>query len=340
MELKDFDYELPKERIAQVPAMPRDSARLLYLPIHSGPCQHQVFTDIISHLKAGDLLVFNKTRVIPARLLGRKAGTGGQVECFLLHQQSPDTWSCLVRPGRRLQPGTKLEFGDGQLIGYITERTEGGGRNVRFEWEGNFQDVLNQVGVIPLPPYIHQPLIDPERYQTIYGNRPGSVAAPTAGLHFTSAVLEALQQKGIEFAEVILHVGLGTFRPVETDQIENHVMHKEYYEISEDTAKAINRAKAEGRRIIAVGTTSVRTLESMSENGQLKAGKGWTDIFIYPGYQFQIIDGLLTNFHLPKSTLLMLVSALAGRERILAAYKEAVDRQYRFFSFGDAMLIL
>lgn len=340
MHLSDFDYDLPKERIAQTPLMPRDSARLLYLPKNSGPCRHELFLDLPDHLKAGDLLVFNKTRVIPARLIGRKSGTGGQVECFLLHQKENALWDCLVKPGRRLPPGTCLEFGDGQLTAVIEDRTESGGRLVRFRWEGDFQKVLSQVGVVPLPPYIHQSLNDPERYQTIYGNRPGSVAAPTAGLHFTERILSALEAKGVEFAEVILHVGLGTFRPVEADMIENHVMHKEYYEITEENARRINRAKEEGRRVIAVGTTSVRTLESMSSGGCLKAGSGWTDIYIYPGYQFQMIDGLITNFHLPKSTLLMLVSALAGRERVLGAYQEAVQREYRFFSFGDAMLIL
>jgi len=340
MHLSDFDYDLPKERIAQTPVMPRDSARLLYLPKNSGPSQHEHFFDLPDHLKPGDLLVFNKTRVIPARLLGRKCGTGGQVECFLLHQAETDLWDCLVKPGRRLQPGTRLEFGGGQLTAVIEDRTESGGRLVRFQWEGDFQKVLSQVGVVPLPPYIHQSLNDPERYQTIYGNRPGSVAAPTAGLHFTEGIFGELEAKGVEFAEVILHVGLGTFRPVEANAIEDHVMHKEYFEITGENALRINRAKEEGRRVIAVGTTSVRTLESMSAEGRLKAGSGWTDIYIYPGYRFQIIDGLITNFHLPKSTLLMLVSALAGRERVLEAYREAVLREYRFFSFGDAMLIL
>jgi len=340
MELKEFDYDLPKELIAQEPVMPRDSARLLYLPIREGACRHHTFRDIVEYLRAGDVLVFNKTRVIPARLLGKKTGTGGQIECFLLHQETEDTWSCLVRPGRRLQPGTRLEFGDGLLKGLILSRTEAGGRLVRFEWAGDFQEVLQKIGIVPLPPYIHKPLADPERYQTVYGNKPGSVAAPTAGLHFTPRVLEELKNKGVEFAEVVLHVGLGTFRPVETEKIEDHVMHKEYFEITDENAQIINKAKAEGRRIIAVGTTSVRTLESMAENHRLKSGTGWTDIFIYPGFEFQIIDGLLTNFHLPKSTLLMLVSALAGRERVLAAYKEAVEKKYRFFSFGDAMLLL
>lgn len=340
MQLTDFDYDLPKERIAQTPVMPRDSARLLYLPKEKGPVCHEQFLDLPDHLRAGDVLVFNKTRVIPARLLGRKCGTGGQVECFLLHQEAKDLWDCLVKPGRRLQPGTRLEFGDGQLQATIEDRIEGGGRRVRFHWEGEFQTVLNQVGVVPLPPYIHQALADPERYQTIYGNRPGSVAAPTAGLHFTDRVLDALKEKGVEFAEVILHVGLGTFRPVETETVEDHIMHKEYFEITDENAQRINKAKSEGRRIIAVGTTSVRTLESMTREGRLIPGTGWTDIYIYPGYRYQMIDGLITNFHLPKSTLLMLVSALAGRERVLEAYKEAIAREYRFFSFGDAMLIL
>jgi S-adenosylmethionine:tRNA ribosyltransferase-isomerase len=286
------------------------------------------------------LLVFNHTRVLPARLLGRKEDSGGQAECFLLHQVEPGLWDCLVRPGRRLPAGTKLIFGQGELRGIIAEHRPGGERLVRFQWQGDFEDVLNRVGQVPLPPYIHETLSEPERYQTVYGDRAGSAAASTAGLHFTADTLAELQKAGIEFAGVVLHIGLGTFRAVETRRIEDHKMHKEYYEVGEETAAAVNRAKAQGRRVIAVGTTAVRTLEAMGRQGVVQPGQGWTDIFLYPGCRFQIIDGLLTNFHLPKSTLLMLVSALAGRERVLAAYEEAVRERYRFFSFGDCMLIL
>ena len=312
MELKDFDYELPRELIAQRPLEPRDASRMLYLPKAAGEPEHTDFLHLPDYLRSGDLLVFNKTRVIPARLLGEKEGTKGQVEVFLLHQKQPDLWSCLVRPGRRLPPGTKLTFGGGLLRAEIIERGPEGTRLVRFFWEGIFQEVLARIGQVPLPPYIHEKLEDPERYQTVYGYRPGSVAAPTAGLHFTERILRTLEAKGVESAEVILHVGMGTFKPVETERIEEHPMHSEYYEISEETQEKVNRAKKEGRRVIPVGTTSLRTLEAMGQGGRLAAGSGWTDIFIYPGYEFQIIDGLLTNFHLPKSTLLMLVSALAG----------------------------
>ncbi len=339
MEISLFDYVLPKELIAQHPMEPRDHSRMLVLPKDTGLI-HDHFYHLPQYLQPGDLLVFNHTRVLPARLLGRKEGSGGQAECFLLHQVKPGLWDCLVRPGRRLQPGARLIFGQGELRGTIEERTEAGGRLVRFEWQGDFEEVLNQVGQVPLPPYIHEDLADPERYQTVYGDKAGSAAAPTAGLHFTEGTLAELKGMGVELAEVLLHVGLGTFRPVEAPRIEDHKMHKEYYEVSEKTAAAVNRAKTEGRRVIAVGTTAVRTLESMGQTGTLRPGQGWTDIFIYPGYRFKIINGLLTNFHLPKSTLLMLVSALSGRERVLAAYEEAVREQYRFFSFGDCMLLL
>ncbi len=339
MEISLFDYLLPKELIAQHPMEPRDHSRMLVLPKDTGLI-HDRFYHLPQYLQPGDLLVFNHTRVLPARLLGYKEGSGGQAECFLLHQAAPGLWDCLVRPGRRLQPGTRLIFGQGEMRGTIEERRSAGGRLVRFEWQGDFEEVLNQVGQVPLPPYIHEDLDDPERYQTVYGNKAGSAAAPTAGLHFTENTLAELKAMGVELAEVLLHVGLGTFRPVEAQKIEDHKMHKEYYEVSKKTAAAVNRAKSEGRRVIAVGTTAVRTLESMGQTGNLRPGQGWTDIFIYPGYRFKIIDGLLTNFHLPKSTLLMLVSALAGRERVLAAYEEAVREQYRFFSFGDCMLLL
>jgi S-adenosylmethionine:tRNA ribosyltransferase-isomerase len=338
MDIKDFDYALPPARIAQEPLEPRDSARLLVLPKTAGAVTHDCFASLPAYLRAGDLLVFNRTRVIPARLLGHKEGTGGGAECFLLHQLAPGLWQCLVRPGRRLAPGTRLVFGEGQLVGEILDRTEDGGRRVRFHWQGDFDRVLAEVGRMPLPPYIHRRLADPERYQTVYASASGSVAAPTAGLHFTERVLAELRQKGVETAQLLLHVGLGTFRPVEAGQIEDHRMHREYYEVDEETAAKVNLARAEGRRVIAVGTTSARVLEALGQSGALRAGRGWTDIFIYPGYSFRIVDGLLTNFHLPKSTLLMLVSALAGRERVLAAYEEAIREKYRFLSFGDAML--
>ncbi|MCL2166342.1 MAG: tRNA preQ1(34) S-adenosylmethionine ribosyltransferase-isomerase QueA [Clostridiales bacterium] len=345
MELSLFDYELPAERIAQQPVEPRDHSRMLVMPRHetAGPdteIRHDYFYNLPQYLRAGDLLVLNRTRVIPARLIGRKAKTGGAAECFLLHQVAPDRWSCLVKPGRRLAPGTKLIFGQGELEGLIEERTEGGGRLVRFAWQGDFEEILRRVGQTPLPPYIHEKPEDPERYQTVYGDIAGSAAASTAGLHFTEESLEALRRMGVGFAQVLLHIGPGTFRPVQTRQIEDHLMHSEYCEVSEETAREINRAKEEGRRVIAVGTTPLRTLEAMGSGGSVKAGSCWTDLYIYPGYSFQIIDGLLTNFHLPKSSLLMLVCALAGRERVLAAYQEAIREGYRFFSFGDCCLIL
>ncbi|MDR0469296.1 MAG: tRNA preQ1(34) S-adenosylmethionine ribosyltransferase-isomerase QueA [Peptococcaceae bacterium] len=348
MDISLFDYDLPKELIAQKPIEPRDHSRLLVLREAAGKqaqsqqaeIAHDVFYHLPQYLKSGDLLVFNRTRVLPARLVGRKADTGGQAECFLLHQVAPGLWSCLVKPGRRLTPGVKLVFGDGELEGVIEERTDEGGRLVRFLWQGDFEDAINQVGQVPLPPYIHENLEDPERYQTVYGDIPGSAAAPTAGLHFTDRILNDLRMQGVESAQVLLHVGVGTFRPVSDRRIEDHKMHGEYCEVSDEAARAVNRAKAEGRRVIAVGTTALRTLEGMGASGTLESGSGWTDLFIYPGYTFRIIDGLLTNFHLPKSSLLMLVSALAGRERVLGVYQEAIREKYRFFSFGDAMLIL
>ena len=338
MDISLFDYDLPGELIAQKPIEPRDRSRMLVMS--GGDITHDHFYHLAHYLKPGDLLVFNRTRVIPARLTGRKAETGGQAECLLLHQVSPDIWSCLVKPGRRLAPGVRLVFGNGELEGIVEERTEGGGRLVRFAWKGDFEDVLRQVGHIPLPPYIHEKLADPERYQTVYGDISGSAAAPTAGLHFTEGTLDELRSMGVASAQVLLHVGLGTFRPVESQVIEEHKMHKEYCEVNKDAALAVNRAKEEGRRVIAVGTTALRTLEAMGGGGVLREGSEWTDLYIYPGYPFAIVDGLLTNFHLPKSSLLMLVSALAGRERVMEAYREAVQEKYRFFSFGDAMLII
>lgn len=338
MDISLFDYDLPKELIAQKPIEPRSQSRMLVLS--KDGLIHDHFYHLSAYLKPGDMLVFNRTRVLPARLLGIKADTGGKAECFLLHQVSPDVWSCLVKPGRRLAPGVRLAFGNGELEGVIEERTEGGGRLVRFVWQGDFEDAINRSGQVPLPPYIHEALDDSERYQTVYGDTLGSAASPTAGLHFTEDALAELRSMGVESSQVLLHVGLGTFRPVDTREVEDYKMHKEYCEVGEEAAIAVNRAKKEGRRVVAVGTTALRTLEAMGKNGVLQAGAGWTDLYIYPGYRFNIVDGLLTNFHLPKSSLLMLVSALAGRERVMAAYQEAIREKYRFFSFGDAMLIL
>ena len=341
MDISLFDYELPKERIAQTPIEPRDHSRMLVLRrTDHGSITHDRFYNLTRYLKPGDLLVFNRTRVLPARLIGRKAESGGKAECLLLHQVSDDVWSCLVKPGRRLAPGVRLLFGQGEIEGVIGERTGEGGRLVHFIWQGGFEEALSAVGQTPLPPYIHEAPDDPERYQTVYGDKPGSAAASTAGLHFTEGSLAELQSMGVESTQVLLHVGVDTFRPVSVQQIEDHQMHKEYCEVTGDTAEAVNKARAEGRRVVAVGTTSLRTLEAFGREGCLKAGAGWTDLFIYPGYPLKIADGLLTNFHLPKSSLLMLVSAMAGRERIMAAYAEAIREEYRFFSFGDCMLIL
>jgi S-adenosylmethionine:tRNA ribosyltransferase-isomerase len=315
-------------------------------PVEAG-VTHHVFRELDQLLLPGDLLVFNQTKVIPARLMGEKEGAGGAaVETLLLRDLGSDRWECLVRPGRRLPPGTRVLYGCGagriRLEGQVLERTPQGGRIIQFEFAGanNFTEVLDALGEMPLPPYITEKLDRPDRYQTVYARTPGSVAAPTAGLHFTPALLDRLRNRGVEMAEVLLHVGLGTFRPVSAERVEEHVMHREYYEVTEAAASQVNRARKERRRVIAVGTTSVRTLEACAAEGRVQAGSGWTDIFIYPGYRFQIVDGLITNFHLPKSTLLMLVCALAGKERMLSAYQEAIDRGYRFFSFGDAMLIL
>ena len=347
MDVSLFDYELPKELIAQRPVEPRDQARLLVLPRRGGEGRlllHERFANIGRYLKAGDLLVFNRTRVMPARLIGRKADSGGKVECFLLSpaMAEADTgqWSCLVKPGRRLSPGTRLVFGEGELEGVIGERTQDGGRLVQFTGQGSFINTLQKLGQTPLPPYIREALADPERYQTVYGDTPGSAAAPTAGLHFTAQTIEGLCNMGVEITRVLLHIGLDTFRPVRTKQVEEHQMHAEYCEVPEETALAINRAREEGRRIIAVGTTALRTLETFGREGHLKSGACRTDLFLYPGKPLYVVDGLLTNFHLPRSTLLMLVSTVAGRERVLEAYREAIREGYRFFSFGDAMLIL
>ena len=339
MNVQDFDYYLPEELIAQTPLAQRDASRLMVLPRQQGACSHRHFFELPSLLRKGDLLVFNDTRVIPARLHGRKRDTGAKVEVFLLKRLDLDRWETLVRPGRKLRPGTEVVFSD-ELSAVIEDTTEFGGRIVRFCWQGVFEEILQRLGEVPLRPDIHEKLPDPERYQTVYARENGSAAAPTAGLHFTPELLSQVREQGIQTAYVTLHVGLGTFRPVAVESIQDHVMHSEQYAISAETAALVNETRRQGGRVIAVGTTAVRTLETAGQSGQLQPCSGFTNIFIYPGYEYKIIDGLITNFHLPKSTLLMLVSALAGRERVLAAYKEAVEQRYRFFSFGDAMFIL
>lgn len=342
MRVSDFDFELPPELIAQVPVEPRDASRLLILDRYGGDIRNCMFRDLPALLRPGDCLVANDSRVIPARLLGHKS-TGGAVEVLLLRRRSLTCWEALVRPGRRLRPGSELIFGEGALTAVVRSVTPTGGREVEFHWEdGTFEGMLEQLGRMPLPPYIRTDLADPERYQTVYSREPGSAAAPTAGLHFTPELLRHLQLAGIRVTYITLHVGLGTFRPVKARYVEEHVMHSESYAVSEATAAAINETREIGGRVIAVGTTSVRVLETqaMRSGARMEPGSGETDIFIYPGYRFLAIDGLITNFHLPKSTLLMLVAALAGREQVLSAYREAVHLHYRFFSFGDAMLIL
>lgn len=339
MKVADFDYYLPEQLIAQTPVEPRDAARLLVLHRENGAMEHRIFRDIGEYLHSGDCLVVNDTRVIPARLLGRKQ-TGGEVEVFLLRPVDATRWEALVRPGKRVRVGTEVLFGEGQLRGRAVEATPDGGRIIEFDWQGDFNEVLAQVGQVPLPPYITAPLEDKERYQTVYNAVRGSVAAPTAGLHFTPELLQSLTKSGVKLARLTLHVGLGTFRPVKVEEVEEHTMHSEYYEVSEEAASIIAETKRAGGRVIAVGTTSCRTLETVGQEGEMRSGRGWTDIFIYPGYRFKIVDALITNFHLPRSTLMMLVSALAGREAIMGAYQEAVDHQYRFFSFGDAMFIV
>lgn len=340
MKTSDFDYELPEELIAQHPAAQRDHSRLLVMDKYTGAVEHRVFRDIVNYLHAGDVLVLNNTKVIPARIFGVKEGGTAKIEVLLLKRDDdlPNTWEVLVHPGKRAKVGTVIDFGEGRLKGEVIANTSAG-RKVTFHFDGIFEEILEELGTMPLPPYIHEQLEDQNRYQTVYAKVDGSAAAPTAGLHFTTELLETLHQNGIEIEEVLLHVGLGTFKPVSEEDIEDHEMHSEYYEISQETADRINKAKAEGRRIISVGTTSTRALESAAKDGRLQAGSGWTNIFIYPGYKWQIIDGLITNFHLPKSTLMMLVSALSTREHILATYREAVAQRYRFFSFGDAMFI-
>ena len=340
MKTSDFYYDLPQELIAQDPLEDRSSSRLLHLSMKDGSVEHRHFTDILDYLKEGDCLVVNDTRVIPARLYGHKEETGALIEILLLKRKENDIWECLVKPGKKARPGAKLVFGDGILKGEIIDVVEEGNRLIQFQYEGIFEEILDQLGEMPLPPYITHKLEDKNRYQTVYAKNDGSAAAPTAGLHFTQELLQKVQEKGVKIAHVTLHVGLGTFRPVKVDDVENHHMHSEFYVVEEDQAKLINDTKKQGGRVISVGTTSCRTLESATdEDGVLHPGSGWTEILIYPGYQFKMIDGLITNFHLPESTLMMLVSALAGKDRIMAAYEEAVKERYRFFSFGDAMFI-
>ena len=341
MKTSDFYFDLPKELIAQDPLEDRSSSRLLVLDRKTGAREHRIFRDIVEYLNPGDCLVINNTKVIPARLYGAKEGTQAKIEILLLKRREGDVWETLVKPGKKAKPGTKISFGDGLLMGEVLDVVDEGNRLIKFTYDGIFEEILDQLGQMPLPPYITHKLKDKNRYQTVYAKHDGSAAAPTAGLHFTPELLRQIEEKGVKIAHVTLHVGLGTFRPVKVEDVTQHHMHSEYFFIEEDQAKLINDTKAAGGRVIAVGTTSCRTLESaVGEDGKLKATSGWTDIFIYPGYQFKVIDALITNFHLPESTLLMLVSALAGKENIMNAYEEAVKERYRFFSFGDAMFIM
>ncbi len=340
MNVKDYDYDLPEELIAQDPLEDRSSSRLMVLDRQTGDVEHRHFTDILEYLHPGDCLVINNTRVIPARLFGVKEDTQAKIEVLLLKRKENDIWETLVKPGKKAKPGTKLVFGDGLLTAEVVDVVEEGNRLIQFHYDGIFEEILDQLGQMPLPPYITHQLKDKNRYQTVYAKYDGSAAAPTAGLHFTKELLQKVKDMGVDIAEVTLHVGLGTFRPVKVDNVLDHHMHSEFYMVSQEAADKINRAKENGHRVIAVGTTSTRTLEAAAdENGHLQETSGWTEIFIYPGYQFKVIDALITNFHLPQSTLVMLVSALAGREHVLHAYETAVKEKYRFFSFGDAMLI-
>ncbi|WFA03967.1 MULTISPECIES: tRNA preQ1(34) S-adenosylmethionine ribosyltransferase-isomerase QueA [Bacillus] len=341
MKVDLFDFDLPERLIAQVPLKERDASRLMVLDKETGDITHSTFKHILDFLEAGDCIVLNDTRVLPARLFGVKEETGAKVEVLLLKQEEGDVWETLVKPAKRVKRGTVLTFGDGRLTAVCTEELDHGGRKIEFRYKGIFYEVLESLGEMPLPPYIKEQLDDKERYQTVYSKKQGSAAAPTAGLHFTEEILDALKEKGVHIAFITLHVGLGTFRPVSAENVEEHDMHAEFYEMTEETAEALNRIKQSGGRIISVGTTSTRTLETIaSENdGRFREARGWTSIFIYPGYTFRAIDGIITNFHLPKSSLIMLVSALAGRENVLSAYRTAVEHEYRFFSFGDAMLI-
>ena len=340
MKKQDFYYELPEELIAQDPLEERSSSRLLVLDRQSGAVSHHVFTEVADYLREGDCLVINDTKVIPARLIGSKVGTEAKIEILLLKRKENNIWETLVKPGKKAKPGTKISFGGGLLTGEVLEVVEEGNRLVQFSYEGIFEEILDRLGQMPLPPYITHQLKERERYNTVYAVHEGSAAAPTAGLHFTPELLQEIEKKGADIARVTLHVGLGTFRPVKADEITDHHMHSEFYQINEEAAEKINRAKSGKGRVICVGTTSCRTVESAAdENGHIRAGSGWTEIFIYPGYRFKVLDGLITNFHLPESTLIMLVCALAGREQVMKAYEEAVEERYRFFSFGDAMYI-
>ena len=340
MKTSDFYYDLPKELIAQDPLEDRSASRLMHLNKETGEYEHGHFRDILKYLKPGDCLVINDTKVIPARLYGSKVGTDAAIEILLLKRRENDIWETLVKPGKKCKVGTVISFGDGILTGEVVDIVDEGNRLIQFHYDGIFEEILDQLGEMPLPPYITHKLQDKNRYQTVYAKHEGSAAAPTAGLHFTKELLQQVQDAGVKIAHVTLHVGLGTFRPVKVEDVTQHHMHSEFYVVEEDRAKLINDTKAAGGRVIAVGTTSCRTLESATgEDGILKAGSGWTEIFIYPGYRFKMIDGLITNFHLPESTLVMLVSALAGKEHIMAAYEAAVKEKYRFFSFGDAMFI-
>ena len=340
MRKEDFYFDLPEELIAQDPLEDRSSSRLLVLDKETGKVEHHVFREIIDYLQEGDCLVINDTKVIPARLIGSKIGTDAKIEVLLLKRKENDVWETLVKPGKKAKVGTRISFGDGLLVGEVVDIVEEGNRLIHFEYEGIFEEILDQLGQMPLPPYITHQLEDKNRYQTVYAKHSGSAAAPTAGLHFTPELLKEIEEKGVQIARVTLHVGLGTFRPVKVDIILEHHMHSDFYQIDEEAAEKINRAKESGHRVICVGTTSCRTIESAADkNGKLHATNGWTEIFIYPGYEFKVLDCLITNFHLPESTLVMLVSALAGREQVLSAYEEAVKEKYRFFSFGDAMFI-
>ena len=340
MDVKDFYFDLPQELIAQDPLEDRSSSRLLVLDKNTGAIEHRVFKDIVNYLRPGDCLVINDTKVIPARLFGVKKDTGAKIELLLLKRRENDIWETLVKPGKKAKPGTVIDFGDGLLTGTVLETVDDGNRLIQFSYEGIFEEILDQLGQMPLPPYITHQLKDKNRYQTVYAVHEGSAAAPTAGLHFTKELLKQIEDMGVKIAHVTLHVGLGTFRPVKVEDVTQHHMHSEYYQVTQEAADIINDTKKRGGRVIAVGTTSTRTLESVAdEDGTMHAAGGWTEIFIYPGYKFKCIDALITNFHLPESTLLMLVSALAGKEHIMHAYETAVQERYRFFSFGDAMFI-
>ena len=340
MKVSDFDFYLPEELIAQCPLKERDSSRFMVVDRKTGEIEHKVFHDVIDYLEKGDTLVLNNTRVMPARLIGEKEKTGGKIEFLLLKRIEGDKWECLAKPGKKAKVGAMFTFGEGKLKAVVREIGLEGNRVIEFIYNGIFEEILDELGQMPLPPYIHEKLDDRERYQTVYSKEKGSAAAPTAGLHFTEDLLEKIREKGVNIAFVTLHVGLGTFRPVKVESIDEHIMHSEYYELDEENAKIINDTKKRGNRVIAVGTTSTRTLETIgNENGEVRAQSGWTNIFIFPGYKFNIVDALITNFHLPESTLIMLVSALAGKENIMNAYKKAVEEKYRFFSFGDSMFI-